>query len=319
MLTRCPSLLRDPLLYGVALGAALVCAPFFRYVEWLGDEGVLLHGAARILGGEVLYRDFFEFLPPGGFLIVASWMKLFGVGFASVRVLAVCVVAAIAALVYATARLASGSRPLAALLAIAWAGFSQGDWTGVHHHWLTTGASMASAAGLFLALDGAPRRGAAFTAGLFAGTAAMITQTRGALLCVAVVAVLLTLPRDRSRLASAIAGEALVPASMIIYLAARGTLSSAFDDVIRFPARHHAWIQPVPFGSWVSSQTWALVALFPVTFVLAGATLALARGARLRESRFDAALALAVVGLLGIYPRGDATHIAFTVALACPA
>ena len=318
MLTRRPSLLRDPLLYGVALGAALVCAPFFRYVEWLGDEGVLLHGATRILGGEVLYRDFFEFLPPGGFLIVASWMKLFGVGFASVRVLAVCVVAAIAALVYATARLASGSRPLAALLAIAWAVFSQGDWTGVHHHWLTTGASMASAAGLFLALDGAPRRGAAFTAGLFAGTAAMITQTRGALLCVAVVAVLLTLPGDRSRLASAIAGEALVPAAMIIYLAARGTLSSAFDDVIRFPARHHAWIQPVPFGSWVSSQTWALVALFPVTFVLAGATLALARGARLRESRFDAALALAVVGLLGIYPRGDATHIAFTVALACP-
>jgi hypothetical protein len=119
MLTRRPSLLRDPLLYGVALSAALDCAPFFRYLEWLGDEGVLLHGAVRILGGEGLYRDFFEFLPPGGFLIVASWMKLFGVGFASVRVLAVGIVAAIAALVYATARLASGPRPLAALLAIA--------------------------------------------------------------------------------------------------------------------------------------------------------------------------------------------------------
>src|SRR3989475_13149332 len=112
-----PPLLGDPLLYAVALIAITVCAPVFRYVLWLGDEGVLLHGAARILGGEVLYRDFFEVLPPGGFLIVASWMKLFGVGFASVRVLAVCVVAAIAALVYATAGLASGSRPLAALLA----------------------------------------------------------------------------------------------------------------------------------------------------------------------------------------------------------
>jgi len=318
MLTRRPSLLRDPLLYGVALSAALVCVPFFRYVEWLGDEGVILHGAARILGGEALYRDFFEFLPPGGFLIVASWMKLFGIGFASVRTLAVCVVAAIAALIYATARLASGPRPLAALLAIGWAVFSQGDWTGVHHHWLTTGASMASAAGLFLALDGAPRRRAAFAAGLFAGTAAMITQTRGALLCVAIVAVLLTLPRDRSRLASAIAGEALVPAAMILYLAAGGTLASAFDDVIRFPGRYHAWIQPVPFGSWVSAQNWALVALFPVTFVLAGATVALGRGAPLGEPRFDASLALAVVGLLGIYPRGDATHIAFTAALACP-
>src|SRR5438132_10285362 len=207
MLIGRPPLLRDPLLYGVALSAALVCAPFFRYVEWLGDEGVLLHGAARILGGEVLYRDFFEILPPGGFLIVATWMKLFGVGFASVRVLAVLVVAAIAALVYAAVRLSSGHRPLAALLAIAWAVFSQGAWTGVLHHWFTTAASMASAVGLLWALDGASRRWAAFTAGLFAGTAAMVTQTRGALLCVAILVVLLTLPRARSRLVSAIVGE----------------------------------------------------------------------------------------------------------------
>src|SRR2546425_13239728 len=111
MLTRRPSLPGDPLLYAVALSAALVCAPFFRYVEWLGDEGDVLHGAARILGGEVLYRDFFEFLPPGGFLIVASWMKVFGVGFASVRGLSGCVVAAIAALGYATARPPARSPP----------------------------------------------------------------------------------------------------------------------------------------------------------------------------------------------------------------
>src|SRR5438046_5546109 len=140
MLTRRPSLLRDPLLYGVALSAALVCVPFFRYVEWLGDEGVLLHGAMRILGGEVLYRDFFEFLAPGGFLIVATWMKLFGVDFGSVRVLALGVVAATAALLYAAARLSSGNRPLAALLAIAWAVFSPRAWTGVFLHWITTAA-----------------------------------------------------------------------------------------------------------------------------------------------------------------------------------
>src|SRR6185503_680707 len=109
-----PSLLRDPLLYGVVLIGAAVSAPYFRYVVSLGDEGVLLHGAMRILAGEVLYRDFFGILPPGGYLIAAAWMKLFGPDFAGVRVLAVGVIVGIAALVYATARLSSGSRPLAA-------------------------------------------------------------------------------------------------------------------------------------------------------------------------------------------------------------
>ena len=314
-----PRLLRDPLLYGNALIAVAIYAPFFRYVEWLGDEGVVLHAAVRILGGDALYRDFFEFLPPGSFLIVAAWMKLFGVGFASVRVLAVCVMAGIAALLYAAARLSSGNRVLASLLAIAWAAFSDDVWMVINHHWFTTAASMASTVALLLALDCTPRRGAAFAAGLFAGTAAMVTQTRGALLCVAVLAVLLTLPRARAPLVSAIAGMTLVPLAMILYLAAWSTLSAALDDTILYPARHYAGIQAVPFGHWAT--TWAdatSVAFFPVTFVLAGAALALRRGVIWREVRFRASLALAIVGLLGTYPRPDITHISFTAPLACP-
>src|SRR5207245_1746821 len=82
-------------------------------------------------------------------------------------------------LLYATARLSSDNRPLAALLSIAWA--VRVPWEN-SHHWFTTAASMAAAVGLLLALDGAPRRGAAFLAGLFAGAAAIVTPMRGALL-----------------------------------------------------------------------------------------------------------------------------------------
>lgn len=311
-------LLRDPLLSGAAVIAGAVCAPFFRYVQWLGDEGVFLHAATRLLGGEVLYRDFFEFLPPGAFLIVATWMQIFGVGFGSVRVLAVCVIAAIAALLYAAARLSSGNRAIAALLAIAWAVFSQGAWTVISHHWFATAASMASAVGLFLALDRAPWRGAAFAAGLFAGAAAMITQTRGAFLCVAILTVLFTLPSARARLASAVAGIALVPTAMIFYLTAWGALAEAFDDVIRYPARHYAGIQTVPFGSFGTLADAVPVAFYPVTFVLASLVLTLGRVAMWREPRFRASLALAIVGLLGAYPRPDIAHINFTVPLAGP-
>ncbi|MGH7275924.1 MAG: hypothetical protein ACREIY_02715 [Candidatus Rokuibacteriota bacterium] len=234
------------------------------------------------------------------------------------RVLAVGVIGVLAALLYAAARLSSGNRALAALLAIAWVVFSQGTWTVISHHWFTTAASMASAVGLFLVLESAPYRGAAFAAGLFAGIAAMVTQTRGALLCVAVLGVLLTLPRARARLVSAIAGIALFPTAMIVHLAATGTLAAAFDDVIRYPARRYAGIQAVPFGNVATLADTASVAFFPLTFVLAGATFALTRGTIWREPRFRASLALAIVGLLGAYPRPDIAHINFTVPLACP-
>ena len=313
-----PALLRDPALHGVALVTLVICAQFWLYVHWLGDEGVFLHAAARILRGEVLYRDFFEFLPPGSFLAVAAWMKLFGGGFASMRALAICVIVVIAILIYAAARLSSGHRPLAAILAVAWVVFSQGLWTVISHHWFTTAASMATGVALLLALDGTPRRGATLVAGLAAGTAAMVTSTRGAILCVAVLGILVTLPRAGARLVSAIIGMALIPAAMILYLAASGTLVAAFDDVIVYPARHYASSQAMSFGSGAGLPDAASVVFYPATFVLAGAALALGRMATWSEPRFRVSLALALVGLLGTYPRADIPHINFTVPLACP-
>src|SRR6185369_13207939 len=63
-------------LAAVALLSGLSCLPFLRSIFSLGDEGVLLQGAERLLRGERLYRDFFEFLPPGGFLLTAGWFGL---------------------------------------------------------------------------------------------------------------------------------------------------------------------------------------------------------------------------------------------------
>jgi hypothetical protein len=287
-------------------------------VVTLGDEGVLLHGATRILAGEVLYRDFFGILPPGGYLIVAAWMKLFGPDFAGIRVLAVGIIVGIAALVYATARLSAGSRPLAALVTIAWAMLSPGTWTVINHHWFTTAASMASAVGLLMAVDGGPRRAAAFVAGLFAGVAVMVTSTRGALMCIAVMALLFMLDVGRVGLMSAAVGMCFIPAVIVVYVYAQGALGAAFDDVILYPAFQYAGIQSVPFGMGASAYDLSVVGFFPTTFLLAGAALVQGRGALWRDPRFRVSLALAVVGLVGSYPRPDLVHISFTVALAAP-
>ena len=310
--------MRESIFYGVFLLGLVVSAPFLRYVSSLGDEGVLLHGAVRMLGGDVLYRDIFGVLPPGGYLIVTAWMKLFGEDFASVRALAAGVMAGIAALIYAAARLSSGNRPLGALVAIVWVVLSPGALTAINHHWFTTAASMASAVCLLVMVNGSPRRVTAVGAGVFAGTAAMITSTRGALMCVALLVVLLTLPTGRPRVMSAVAGMVAVPTALALYVAAHGAFTAAVDDVIRYPLLHYAGIQAVPFGSGTSMQHLALVALFPVTLILAAVALARGGVAEWRDPRFRVSLALAVVGLVGSYPRPDAVHIAFTVPLACP-
>ena len=57
----------------------MICLRFIHFVFGLGDEGVLLHGAQRLLQGQRLYVDFFEFLPPGGFVIVTAWFSIAGV------------------------------------------------------------------------------------------------------------------------------------------------------------------------------------------------------------------------------------------------
>jgi hypothetical protein len=306
------------LLYVVVLIGVGVCVPYVRYVGALGDEGVLVHGAMRILAGDVLYRDFFGILPPGGYLIVTAWMKLFGSDLVGVRILAAGIIVGIAALVYATARSSSGSRPLAALIAVAWVMLSPGTWTVINHHWFTTAASMASAAGLFVVAGRGHCRAGAFAAGLFSGAAVMATSTRGALMCVAVIAVLLVLDTGRAGLVSATAGMLVIPTVMVAYMYAKGALGAAFDDVILFPALNYAAIQGVPFGMGASLYDLTVVVFFPAAFVLAGVALAQGPSALWRDPRFRVSVTLAVVGLLGSFLRPDLVHISFAVALACP-
>jgi hypothetical protein len=43
------------------------------------DEGFYLHNATRMLDGQMIYRDFFQFTPPGTELVYLALFKLFGV------------------------------------------------------------------------------------------------------------------------------------------------------------------------------------------------------------------------------------------------
>jgi hypothetical protein len=44
-----------------------------------GDQTIYLFNAARMLEGQVMYRDFFQFTPPGTEFVYLALFKLFGV------------------------------------------------------------------------------------------------------------------------------------------------------------------------------------------------------------------------------------------------
>ena len=128
----------------MGLIAAVLCLPFIRLVA-IGDEGVLLNGAERMLRGSRLYADFFEFLPPGGFLLTEAWFSIAGISIGSARSLAILTIVGIACFTYLACWQASKNAPLSALLATGWVVMSQGVWTQVSHHWFTTLFSMVAA------------------------------------------------------------------------------------------------------------------------------------------------------------------------------
>jgi len=307
------------LLLATVLATAVVCAPFFRYILWLGDEGIVLAGAEKMLRGERIYADFFEFLPPGNYLIGAAWMQLIGPSFASIRVLALGVIMAIAGLTYMATRQASRHPGLAALLTIAWVVQAEGSLMGISHHWFCTAASMASAVALFSALTSAgPGHTALLLAGLFAGIAAMMTPVQGAFLCLAALGLAATRPDWRRAVLSVVGGVAIFPLAALAYLGATGAIAPAFYDIIVFPAQHYAGINAVRFGAFTEPHSVAAMLLLPLTIVLTATAAILERQALWYAPRFRGALALALVAAPSVYPRPDITHINYVLPLALP-
>jgi hypothetical protein len=62
-------------------------ARLFNYGYIHGDEGIALMGGWRIFLGQIPHRDFFEFIPPFSFLLLALFFKLFGPSFFAERLL----------------------------------------------------------------------------------------------------------------------------------------------------------------------------------------------------------------------------------------
>ena len=303
----------------VVIFSALICAPYWRSLFWLSDEGVLLHGAERMLQGERLYGDFFEFLPPGGFVLTATWFLMAGFSFLSVRLLAILTIVLIAVIVYLVSMDISRNARLSSFFVIWWVVISQGHWTIVHYHWFATLFSMVALWAVMKSVDRASHSAAwPFLAGLAAGASAMMVETCGTWAMLAASAAFLWPRGQRSLLGFYLLGCVTVPLMLLLYLASINSISDAFDDIILWTSMHYSSIQIVHFGAGVGPMTFPLALFFPTAAVLW--TMAFRGRWRwlLQDKKILVCGAYAIAGFAGSFPRPDVDHIAFNVPLGLP-
>jgi hypothetical protein len=289
-----------------------LCLPFMRSIFWLADEGILLHGAERLLQGRRLYTDFFEILPPGGFAIVTLWFAITGISVWSARMLAILTITGIASFIYLTCRQTSKNPGSSAFVAIGWVALSQGFWTQINYHWFTTLFSMVAAWAAFASIAKPQQRWEPLIAGLAAGAAAMVVPTRGLL---AMLAAVTGFTRQMSKLVAYSLASVAIPILLLLYVMAQGSFSAAFDDLILFTATRYTSVASVPFAYLTEG---ALKYLFPLVALLTLTTLARDGRTALQDRLFRSCIAFAVAGFIGCFPRPDAPHIAFGVPLICP-
>jgi len=304
----------------VGMVSLFLCMPFFRVVYNIPDEGIFLRGADLMLQGKRLYADFFGFIPPGSYLLTAGWFGVAGISFESARVLVILNIVGISCFTFVACRQASKTTLLPAVLACGWVMMTQWHWMQVSHHWFTTFFSMVAASASLASLEQTEPRSLRWPliAGLAAGAATMITQTRGTWIALAALTAFLDLRKNRSELIAYVLGGMLVLAGMILFLAEQGSLTEAFDDVIVYASTRYASIQYLPYGYSASVFDWPLPYVFPLDALLLLLVIVRDWRTSFQDRRLRLCAIFALAGFLGCFPRPDITHIGFAVPLALP-
>ena len=222
-----------------AAGMVFFALVMFRGITpiWLfnqGESGLWIDDAVRVLHGEVMYRDFFEFLAPGVVYVNALLIAVLGSSAASAMLIPLLVGTAITVLMgHLSSKLLRGSWQIAPPLFFAVVVYP--SYTLGNHKWLTWFFALAA---IDLVVTGVvtssvtARR--ALLAGVLIGAAAMCTQDMGAALALGMLIAIWRRTGVRGRL-SFLTGTLIVPLAALLYFTSKAGFATMWYDLIVFP------------------------------------------------------------------------------------
>jgi hypothetical protein len=206
----------------------------------LGDQVLFFARAVRIVQGQILYRDFFELVPPGTDLLYASAFRIFGVHAWIMQAWCIalglslaCVITLIAGRIL--------NRPLILFPALLFLVLDFNSALDITHHWYSTLAAMAAAS----VLIGGLSLQRIFAAGSLCAVATLFTQTQGALALIALMIYLLWLKRSQGpgagivkELTALLLPFVLILSCVLGYYVHHAGLRTMLFDLVLFPARY---------------------------------------------------------------------------------
>jgi hypothetical protein len=204
----------------------------------IGDQILFFARAGRMVHGQVLYRDFFELVPPGTDVLYAAAFRVFGIHAWVIQACAIVLGLALCWVITSIAdRLFRGTLVLLPALLFLVFDFSSGlDLT---HHWYSTLAALAAVGVL---MGGVSLR-RIVVAGALCAVATLFTQTKGGLTFLALTLYLLWRKRcdQESSLLKQVAALALPFAILLCcglgYYVHKADFRTIFFDLLVFPPR----------------------------------------------------------------------------------
>ena len=210
----------------------LPATPFIAH----DDQTIFFARALRILHGQTLYRDFFEFVPPGTDLLYAAGFRIFGVHAWLLQAWSIALGLALFFVVTLLARrILSG--PLVLLPGLLFLVFDYDVAMVPTHHWFSTLAALTAVA----TLAGQSTLWRIFSAGLLCSIATLFTQTQGALTFAALLLFLVWPSRSSNaskplvRIAAFVIPYFLILSCILGYYAYEAGARTLFFDLVTFP------------------------------------------------------------------------------------
>jgi hypothetical protein len=211
------------------------------------DESHFLYEAKRIRDGEVIYRDFFQFVTPGAPYLMAGLFWLFGTTIDTARIGTAVLHAGTGVLMFAACRALGVGRWLALVPPLAFLAICQPAWQFASWHWFSTFFTVLT---LFAMLRApwAQRPRAALLPGLAAGLLMGVQQQKGLAVGLGAGAIfVLDHLADRRftdaaawralavRLLCFGAGVALIIVPLLLLFVGLAGFDPLFDALVRFP------------------------------------------------------------------------------------
>jgi hypothetical protein len=283
-----------------------------------GDQLGFATKGARLLRGELPYRDFFEFLTPGTDLVYAGLFRILGASpWIPNLTMAFLAAAMTAMMTWCAMRLMRGA--IVVLPAVLMIGFVLYGSLDATHHWFSTVLIMGAVCVLF---NGASALRIAI-AGALIGLAASFTQTKGAAMAVGLMVYFIWLTQRESSGAARCWRQCwkrcllFASSALLIFAAINGPYILAagvhrwIEEVIVFPARYFG---SVPINNWrgiwpefrhrAGVLKWMcfpfLYCAVPLTYI--GFFIAMRRSSRVEadnevHDRWDRLLLIAIAGI----------------------